>query len=260
MQKKDRKSYVLHCLQEQSTVTVCALSKAMRLSEVSVRKLLASMEAEGVLRRTWGGAECALGSLGEIPYAEERVRHLPEKMAIALAAYPLIHDGEAIYIDCGTTALQLARLLAAGDKRRVMICTTALPIAMAFREAEHAEVLLIGGSFHTRMLSCIGGLARETLRGLSFDKCFLSGHSLSPRRGLTSPNVEAAGIQRLVLSASRERVILADSSKYGEDSLSLIAPLEDIHTLITDWKAPKHMISHLQAKKVQVLVAKPAAP
>lgn len=260
MQKREQKSYVLHCLQEQSSVTVCALSEAMRLSEVSVRKLLASMEKEGVLRRTWGGAVGAPGSFGETPYTESRVRHLPEKTAIALAAYRLISDGDAVYLASGTTALQLARLLATGEKRRVMVCTNALPIAMAFRDVEDMEVLLIGGVFHSRLLSCAGGLARDILCGLSFDKCFITGQSLSARRGLTSPHVEEAGMKRIVMSASKERFILADSSKYGEDSLSLIAPAEEIHTLITDWRAPEHMISRLREKKIRVLVAEPETP
>lgn len=255
MLKKDRKTYILRLLSEQSAVTVSALSEAFHLSEVSVRKLLDTMEQEGTIRRTWGGAVSAMGSTGDPPYEEKMVRNLSEKQAIAREAYDLIADGDAVYLDSGTTTLQLAQMIASGPKRNVMVCTNAINIAMSFRTAEEIEVFLIGGQFNARILSCSGGMAREALKGLFFDKGFLSGSHFSLERGLTTPNMQEAEVKRAVLSAAKEVFLLADFSKYGNDSLAQIAPAREMGTLITDWRAPEEIKDDFEEMGVRVIRA-----
>ena len=115
MNQEKRRKYILDQLKIKSSISVSELSEAFSLSEVSVRKLLASMEQEGVLKRTWGGAVSRYGSLREFPSGNE-VRHREEKRAIAMAAYDCIQDGEAIFLDSGTTVCELARLIVKGRK------------------------------------------------------------------------------------------------------------------------------------------------
>lgn len=255
MAKNDRKGYVLQRLRTQSSVTVAELSEAFQLSEVSVRRLLDLMEREGSIRRTWGGAVSALGSTGEPTYEEKSVRHLQEKQAIAQRAYALINDGDAVYLDSGTTTLQLARLIAQGHKRKVFVCTNALNIAYAFQAAEDMEVVLVGGVFHHRILSCGGGMARDMLSRLYFDKGFLASSHFSLEQGFTTPNIAEAEVKRAVLSSAKETFVLADFSKYGNASLSLIAPCEGIGTLITDWRASTDIMEQFEAKGLRVIRA-----
>ena len=75
MRQEERRSYILKQLNDKSSVTVSELSEAFGLSEVSVRKLLVSMEQEGVLKRTWGGAVSAYGSLREFSHQEKEFLH-----------------------------------------------------------------------------------------------------------------------------------------------------------------------------------------
>lgn len=258
MLKKDRKNYILQQLETHESVSVSELSEVFQLSEVSVRKLLDAMEREGSLRRTWGGAVSAAGAAGEPSFEEKSIRHLAEKQAIAQVAYDMIADGDAIYLDSGTTTLQLARLLAGGTKRRVFICTNALSIAMEFRGAEDMKVMLIGGMFYPRSLACGGGMAREMLSRLFFDKGFLAGSHFSIEHGFTTHNIEEAEAKRAVLTASKETFMLADYSKYGSASLALIAPCEAMGTLVTDWRVPEDVTTRFEEQGIRVLAA-PAA-
>lgn len=253
MLRSDRKNYVLRQLRTDGSVSVAELSQALALSEVSVRKLLAELEGEGHLRRTWGGA---VDAPGEHPQEEKSMAHREEKQAIAQAAYSLIRDGDAIYLDSGSTALVLAERLAAGDKRGVRVCTNAIHIAYALRRAEDMQVLLIGGVFQHALLSCTGAPARNMLATLFFDKAFLTGSHFSLKRGFTTANIEEAEIKRLAREASRECFALADSSKYGQDSMALIAPAGDLGTLITDWKLPEAAVQEFEAQGTAVLRAK----
>lgn len=253
--RKDRRGYILAALQAQSAVTVVELSEGLRLSEVTVRKLLDMMEREGLLRRTWGGAVSALGSIGDHAYEEKIVRHLAHKQAIARVAYEMIGDGDAVYLDSGTTTLQLAALLAAGEKRRVLVATNALNIAMAFRAAEDMQVILIGGTFHHNIVACGGGLARDMLRGLYFDKGFLTGSHFSPAQGFTTPNLYEAEAKRAAMEACKETIALADFSKYGNASLAAVAECGRMGMLVTDWRATDEAVTALREAGMRVIRA-----
>lgn len=255
MTRRDRKGYILQRLKAQSAVTVAELSEALSLSEVTVRKLLDAMEREGLLRRTWGGAVSAMGSRGESPYEEKIVRHLAEKQAIARVANGLINDGDAIYLDSGTTTLQLAQLLAEGDKRHVLVCTNAVNIAMAFHRAQDIEVVLIGGTFHQDILASGGGMARDMIGRLFFDKGFLSGSFFSPEQGFTTPNMQEAEVKRAVLASAKEVYALGDFSKYGNASLAQVATCAEIGALITDWHVSDAAVAALEAAGLRIIRA-----
>ena len=255
MQNAKRKEALLKLLTQKSMVSVSELSGLFHLSEVSIRKLLVQMEAEGSLKRTWGGAVSAHGSLSEFSHEEKAALNLEEKKAIAKTAYDCIANGEAIFLDSGTTTLELARLIAKGDKRDIMIVTNALNIAMEFHLAEDIEVMLIGGHFRHKILCCTGFFALEALKHLFFDKGFVTGNHFTPERGFTTPSLQEAEMKRKVLEVSKESYILMDSSKYGNDSLSLIVPCEAVNFLITDNHIPQATILQLQEKGLQVLVA-----
>lgn len=255
MRKRARKEYVLGILKEKSSVSVAALSHAFSLSEVSVRRILDEMEREGLIRRTWGGAVSARGSLGEPSYAEKADQNAREKRAIAEAAYRLISDGDAVFLDSGTTTVHLAELLAAGQKRKVMVCTNALSVALAFDKADDMQVILIGGEFRPRILSCTGSLAQETLSMLFFDKGFLTGNHFSVEHGFTTPSLQDADVKRAVVASSKETYMLIDFSKFGNDSLALIAGTGRIGTLVTDSRMPADVAKQFTKEGMRVVMA-----
>lgn len=254
-----RKATILSMLAQKSSVSVSELSEKFKLSEVSVRRLLVSMEKDGSIKRTWGGAVSAQSSLSELSHKEKETRNQEEKQSIAQAAYARISDGEAIFLDSGTTTLALARLLAKGSKRRVMVVTNALNIALEFRDAEDIEVMLIGGQFRHRILCCTGFFAMESLKHLYFDKGFVTGNHFTEERGFTTPTLQEAEMKRKVIAVSKESYILMDASKYGDDSLSLIAPCEAVDYVITDWRLPSVVARQFAEKGVQMIITeKPA--
>lgn len=253
MLQEERKQYILNLLNAKSSVTVAELSKAFQLSEVSVRKMLMRMEEQGEIKRTWGGAVSVEGSLQEYSHSEKVPKYLKEKLSIAKAAYECINDGDAIMLDSGTTTLQIARLIKKGPKRKVMVTTNAINIAMELAEAEDIPVVLIGGEVRHRILCCTGNFADEMVRRLFFDKGFVSGNHISLEHGFTTPNIGEANFKRAVMNSSKESFIVLDHSKFGDDSLSLICPIKEIDTVLTDWGAPIQFVEQLRLKGVRVI-------
>lgn len=252
MVQEERKQYILDLLNEKSSVTVAELSESFHLSEVSVRKMLVKMEDEGKLKRTWGGAISVEGSLQEYSNSEKIPKYLKEKLSIAKLAYECINDGDAIMLDSGTTTLQIARLIKKGEKRKIMVTTNAINIAMELAETEDISIVLIGGEVRHRILCCTGNFAENMVQKLFFDKGFVSGNHLSLEHGFTTPNIGEASFKRSVMKSSKESYIVLDHSKFGDDSLSLICPVREIDNVITDWGASSQFVEQLRAKGVRV--------
>ena len=253
MLAEDRRSYILNLLGTRSSVTVAELSAAFGLSEVSVRKLLSNMEQEGVIKRTWGGAVSAYGSLREFSHKEKEPICLAEKQSIARAAYHCIADGDAVFLDCGTTTAQLARLIRNGKKRNLMVATTGLNIAMELADADDISVIVIGGELRHNILSCTGTFAENMLKTMFFDKGFISGNHLSLEHGFTTPSVQEAKLKRMIMDNCKEHYVLMDCTKFGDDSLSLIASCADLDCVITDWHAPESIVNGLREEGVRVM-------
>ncbi len=257
MTQDERRRYILEQLQKKSSITVSELSEAFSLSEVSIRKLLAGMEQEGVLKRTWGGAVSAYGSLREFSHQENQVRRITEKRAIAREAYACIQDGEAVFLDSGTTTLELAKLIAAGPKRQIVPCTNNIFVAMELAKAADIRSIIVGGELRTNIYSCVGYLAEQALANFFFDKGFLSGNHFTLERGFSTPTLGEAELKKKLLSISKEKFVLMDSAKFGDDSMVLIAPPEGVDVLITDWHIPRKVIDGFEEKEVKVIAAQP---
>lgn len=255
MNQEERRKYILEQLQLRSSISVSELSGTFGLSEVSVRKLLAGMEQEGALKRTWGGAVSACGSLREFSHQENEARRIEEKRQIARAAYEYIGDGEAVFLDSGTTTLELAKRIVEGPKRNIVACTNNIRVALELARAEDIRSIIIGGELRTNIYSCVGYLSEQTLSGLFFDKGFLSGNHFTLERGFSTPTLGEAELKRKVLSISKEKYMLMDYAKFGDDSMVLIAPPEGIDVLITDWHAPETLEKGFFEKGVKLVAA-----
>ena len=255
MNQEERRKYICDQLKVRSSISVAELAETFGLSEVSVRKLLAAMEQEGALKRTWGGAVSAGGSLREFSHQENETRQTQEKRAIARAAYEYIQDGEAVFLDSGTTTLELARLIVAGPKRKILPCTNNLLVAMELARASDIQSILVGGELRTNIYSCVGYLAEQVLNNLFFDKGFISGNHFTLERGYSTPTLGEAELKRKILSISKEKFVLMDYSKYGDDSMVLIAPPEGADVVITDWHAPVRLAEGFAKKGVKLVTA-----
>lgn len=104
-------------------------------------------------------------------------------MAIARAAYECISDGEAIFLDSGTTTIQLARLIVTGSKRDIMVCTNSIHIAMELSRVRDLQVIVTGGELRSNIYSCVGAITEAVLGRLYFDKGFVTGNHFTLEHG-----------------------------------------------------------------------------
>lgn len=230
--KTDRLDEIRSHLYAKGFSTIQDLADAVGASLATVRRDLQVLEQNGVIDRVHGGARIAEGSSVEMAFQEREKRQLAAKRAIANAAYELLSPRTAIFLDAGTTVLQLAKLIRL-NPMPLRIFTNGLIVAQEFLNIPHLEVTLLGGQLRSENASMVGPQAEAMLETLWFDQLFLGASAISPDGAIYSVDSAEASLNRRMLTRSADRYVLADSSKFGTTATYKVAPLTDAK-LITD--------------------------
>ena len=175
-----------------------------------------------------------------------------EKRLIALEAVGLIGDAQMLYVGIGTTAEHFARYLPA--RTDLTVVTGSLPIA-SLLGTRPARAVVLGGSVRHDELSCVGPVARATLERYRFDLAVLGTAGLTARWGLTDLNDEEAEIHRLAIERSARLMVIADGSKLGSVTGSVVAPASSIGVLVTDSTAPEAELAALRGLGTEIVIA-----
>lgn len=212
-------------------VRVSVLSELTGVSEVTIRRDLERLERRGVLERTHGGAVATQWLRSEPAYREAIFANQDEKSSIGEAAAALVEPGDAVYLNGGTTTLEVFRHLHAPGAK---VVTNHVGIALEAADHE-VELLLLGGHFRAPSNSVVGPFATDALRRTHATKAFIGVEGISLGSGLTTPVAAEAEIARVMIEQTRGRVaVVADHSKIGTVADFLIAPLDQVDTLVVD--------------------------
>ncbi|MGW8882008.1 DeoR/GlpR family DNA-binding transcription regulator, partial [Streptomyces mirabilis] len=203
----------------------------------TVRRDVRALEAEGLLDRRHGGAVLPGGFTRDSGIPQKSHLATAEKTAIADLAAGLVEEGEAIVVGAGTTTQELARRLARVPGLTVV--TNSLLVAQALAHANRVEVVMTGGTLRGSNYALVGSGAEQSLQGLRVSRAFLSGSGLTAERGLSTSNMLSASVDRALVQAAAEVVVLADHTKLGSDTMFQTVPTDIITRLVTD-EPPGH--------------------
>ena len=253
---EERRRHILDILDQSKRVTVRELAEIFSVSAVTVRADLEALAQLGALIRSHGGAVKPRSPAPDLPVnLKERLRH-NEKARIGVIAASMIRDGETVIFDSGTTTAAIAKCVASLRLSSLTVITNALNIAIELANLPHVRIIMLGGMVRGAALSLVGPHAEQALRSLNADRVFLGVDGIDPEVGLTTPDVLEAQLSALMIRVSREVIAVADSSKFMQRSLSVIANLDAIHKLITDDGIPPVMLDALNTIGVEVIIAK----
>jgi DeoR/GlpR family transcriptional regulator of sugar metabolism len=185
-----------------------------------------------------------------LPYAMRQLESTSAKVRIAAAAVALVVDGEAVCVDSGTTAVEVARLLGA---RRLTVMPFSVQALEALIGSPSARIILPGGSVNPEEGSIVGPLVEQSLRGLRFDTIFLSCCGVSIDDGVTAHDLDDAAAKRAMIGAGRRIVLVAEGAKFARSAMSIACGLRDVDVLVTDDSAPIEVLDEIRAIGVHVI-------
>ncbi len=245
-----RQQHMLEQLSQEGEMRIAALKETYQVTEMTIRRDLEKLEETGSIKRTFGGAIF----IGKDIALQERAGILQEEKArIGRHAASLVGAGESIFIDGGTTTLQVARYLPAG--MNITVVTNALNVA-AELSGKQIPVLMTGGMLLEATNSLVGPIAAQSLAGMAFDRIFLGATGMNIEHGFSNSNIYEAEIKQTAIRQATETTIVLDHTKFGAKMLVSFAPLSGIERIVTDRLPDEDLQRACQETGVQLEVAK----
>jgi len=239
-------------IESRDFLDLATLCEALQASESSIRRDLGVLERQGALKRVYGGAVPGRspGDIG-FDYALQSTRFADEKARIAKMAAGLLHEGQTIVLDGGSTVAAVAREIVG---RSLHVVTNSLPIADLLQEARNIELTLTGGYLEPRRRVMLGPLSEQMLSLIRADVLIMGIGSVS-QSGLSNNNTLLVGSERKMIEISRQVIIVADRTKFGRDAMIPVAPVDVVDVLISDRDLAAEHRAMLEAHDVKVLLA-----
>lgn len=229
MLAEERQQIILRKLEDTQVVKLQDLVQQLDASESTVRRDFQELESRHLLRRIHGGASL-LQLRSEEPDMETKTsKNVRQKKMIAKLAAGLVKDNECIYLDAGTTTLEMVPYINAKD---VTVVTNSPAHGEALAKKQITSYL-IGGMMKRTTKAIIGNIAFQTLNLFRFDKAFIGVNGIDAAMGYTTPDPEEAMLKKRAQELAVQSFVLADSSKFSEVSFCKMFDI-DKAAVITD--------------------------
>jgi DeoR/GlpR family transcriptional regulator of sugar metabolism len=247
----ERQGRLSRLVEQRRRVSVNEICEMFGVSVATARRDLDALAEDGRIQRVHGGAIVAQSAPPEGPVLVRTLEQADEKRRIGEAAAKLVEPRDSLFIGSGTTSLEVARNLPADLELTVV--TNSLLALNALAEREDITLVCLGGMLRHTEGSMIGHIAEQALKELRLHKVFLGVRAVDVEAGLTNDYLPETMTDRQILAAGRQVILLADHTKCGRVSTGFLAPLNRVHTLITDTETPAEFVSSVRAAGVQVL-------
>ena len=230
----ERQQKILEILESQENVSIASLSELFGCSKVTIRNDIRSLESQGLLERTRGGAKKTVQpGIAETVFPSLN-RNSEAKQRIAARAYEYVTENSTILLDDSSACYYLAQHISRHPEKAVAVLTNSLPSASVLAGKPHVQLYLIGGHVGGHLPATMGEQTVETIRNVVVDMAFISVHSINFNVGLTSIGTPQMQIKRAILDTTDRVFVLADSAKFGAGYLEVICPLSEVYCILTD--------------------------
>lgn len=247
----DRRKQLLQIVQQQGFASLPDLAERLQVSESTIRRDLAHLEQDGHARRTHGGAFYAGPSPQLSHFRTRQTAEWDKKRAIAKAAEQLVGQADTLLLDGGSTTYELARLLTG---RPLQVVTNSLPVANLFSSRPEADLILVGGYLHSSSGVLVGECAEQMLAGLKVRTAVISAAGVT-ENGLYNANHMTSSTQRAMIRSADEVVLVADSTKFGHQSIAPVCQLNEIHHIVVDRALAPSWAPIVEAAGVNLILA-----
>ena len=251
--KEERQQRIVETVRQNRQATIAELSRAFEVSDVTIRRDLRELAAQGVLRRAHGGAIATVPAPPEPPVVQRMTQSATCKACIGRAAAGLVSDGESVFVGSGSTTAFVARNLV--DRKNLTVVTNALTVATELATAPGVTVVVTGGMMRASELSLVGHITEQALREVRVDKVIIGMRAISLEAGMTNDYLPEVLTDRTIIEMAPELIVVADHTKFGNVASAYVAPVQRITTLVTDAAADRRVLSSFEELGIRILVA-----
>lgn len=233
MLKAERLEKIIEMFNKDDVIKISQISKALDVSEMTIRRDLKLLEERGHVEYIHGGGKKVQKNIfRELSHSEKKAIMVEEKKHIAKVAADLIEDDSTVFIGVGTTNELIYDYI---DATNVKIITNSITVFSKFLDDDRFELILVGGRIRKRTGAFVGSLANDLISKIKVKIAFIGVNGIY-KDSITNSNEEEGELQKNILNNSIEKYILCDHSKFNKEDFYKFYDLKDITALITDYK------------------------
>lgn len=255
--KHARLNSLVDILRVHNNISVKELAAMLGVSEMTIRRDLKVLQQNEIAERTDDSAVLSstfsAGQMGkEYNLLLEAQAQNEEKAAIGKFAASLVQPNETIIIDTGTTTVHVARNLPLHQNISAL-CYNA-NILLELLRFPNINLLFAGGYYHAnaQMFECAQGI--DFIRSIRVHKAFISAAGIHENLGITCLNSYEVDTKRTILKSSLQKILVADSNKFGVIHSSYFCDLDAIDMIITDRALSLEWVEIIKRHKIQLFL------
>ncbi len=244
------------------SVSIQDLCDEFHVSINTIRRDIDTLVRDGRVKKVYGGV-VALGQAEQETASAPQTRELmdfevrnreyrDEKKEIAKKAAEFVHHGDTIFLDSGSTTLQMVSYLA--DKKNITVITYSIPALAELAKYPQIRAVALPGVVLGRTASLVGSSTCQALQQFNCSKAFMGCTGLSLTRQLTNATFEEFGVKQVALQQSRVHYLLADHEKFGHAALMTYGDIADLDYLITDEEPGQEYLDYLREHQVELIL------
>ena len=251
MNTSERRQLIRERLQLQKKLMITELAQQIDVSTMTIRRDFRRLIDLQIATPIHGGIVFVEGGAA-FPAVSARERQMQrEKNDIGNYCASLIKEGNAIYLDTGTTAMNIADALL--GRHDIAVLSHSLPVLNILSHARDIQLISVPGSYHPESKGFYGDLAVRMVRTFRLDIAFIGVSGINAELGLMSPDLSDRALKQAILETARTKVLVVDHTKIGQESFSKICGLQEIDQIVTDKQADPVFLNYARRQGVQVM-------
>lgn len=252
----ERQTLIVARLTGRGVLSIAELTELLGVSHMTVRRDIQQLEREGRVMSVAGGVRLPEKIAFEPSHLAKATMAHAQKAAIGRRALAMVGPGAVIYLDAGTTTLEIAQGLA--GREDLVVVTNDFVIAGFLGRESRCRLYHTGGEVERENRSCVGDPAAEAIRRFNFDIAFISTSSFG-LRGVSTPSENKVAVKRAVAQSAARSILVTDSSKYGRFGTFNAVPLEALSAIVIDSGLPESVCTAIRARGIALHLAEPDA-
>jgi DeoR/GlpR family transcriptional regulator of sugar metabolism len=237
---------------EKKTLNVGELAALFSVSTMTVRRDLALLEKQGILTMTYGGAYLNEGTSIEPSFSLKSGQMAEAKSMMGIVAANLIHDGDSIIIDCGTTTMHVAKHM---RSKNVTVITNSSVVSNMLQGNSKIKLIMAPGVYSEKSAGFVGPLTIDFFRKFIVDKAFIGSQGFDLERGATVPDESDAQLKDAICQAGKQRILMVGHEKLGVSFMARFFDPTPSDIIVSDHQVPEAFQKEIFDRRIQLVLA-----
>ena len=231
MLKKERQDYIIEMLKEQKYCSVSMIASTLYVAPITVRRDLAEMEADGIIKRCHGGATLKNSENREVPFELRTKENYSVKSLLGKKAAEMLQEGDTVFMDASSTVLHIADYLHA--KQNLTVITNSIKMLEKLK-GKQILCYLTGGMLLENSHALVGNVAEETIASMYADVCFFSSQGITEDGVITDFSDAETKLRKQMIRNAKKSIFLYNQSKVGKRFLFKVCDSNELFAMITN--------------------------